>query len=515
MDGEVTFSTNEHIEGISTLSVLKATFNQPVGGDGSSENAGTQSVIGGDGHARTSMNSPGMRWASVGAAMVATVAAASVNHLLLTKGPFSEQAIPDVVALLVFLLASAPLGCIPEGQTSARIRREFESIAPALIAACLLQACLLWWTGSRGMPIATASCLWFTFVAVGIIAARRCSESLLDHPKIEQRLTRRAAIIGFDQHAARIVECYARQPLCGVHVMGVFADVPGACEGFTPDGSIADLLDISARSRVDAIIIALPPGLGHEREIPGLVWRLRSVAADLFVAPYLMHGPNILLPIQAIGPLSFTVLQRRPLNDLQAIRKFVFDYVLCLALLIPFLVFFLLVVIAIKLDSPGPALFRQPRFGLNNRRFTIFKFRSMYADQADLVAARQTSRGDPRVTRVGKWLRRFSIDEMPQIFNVLRGEMSLVGPRPHAPQTRIEGELLDNVLVDYVMRYRVKPGITGLAQVNGARGQLLSSEDLRRRVRFDLEYIKRWSLALDIKIIALTVLREFVSKNAF
>jgi exopolysaccharide biosynthesis polyprenyl glycosylphosphotransferase len=311
------------------------------------------------------------------------------------------------------------------------------------------------------------------------------------------------------------VECYARQPLCGVHVIGVFADVPGACEGFTPDGSIADLLDISARSRVDAIIIALPPGLGHEREIPGLVWRLRSVAADLFVAPYLMHGPNILLPIQAIGPLSFTVLQRRPLNDLQAIRKFVFDYVLCLALLIPFLVFFLLVVIAIKLDSPGPALFRQPRFGLNNRRFTIFKFRSMYADQADLVAARQTSRGDPRVTRVGKWLRRFSIDEMPQIFNVLRGEMSLVGPRPHAPQTRIEGELLDNVLVDYVMRYRVKPGITGLAQVNGARGQLLSSEDLRRRVRFDLEYIKRWSLALDIKIIALTVLREFVSKNAF
>ncbi len=128
---------------------------------------------------------------------------------------------------------------------------------------------------------------------------------------------------------------------------------------------------------------------------------------------------------------------------------------------------------------------------------------------------RQTSRSDPRVTRVGKWLRRLSIDETPQLLNVLRGEMSLVGPRPHAMQTRVEGELLNDVLSDYIVRFRVKPGITGWAQVNGARGELVTTDDLRRRVAYDLDYIQHWSAWFDIKIMALTVAREIVSNHAF
>jgi len=139
----------------------------------------------------------------------------------------------------------------------------------------------------------------------------------------------------------------------------------------------------------------------------------------------------------------------------------------------------------------------------------------MYANTTDVLSVRQTSRDDPRVTRVGKWLRKLSVDELPQILNVLRGEMSLVGPRPHAPQTRVDGELLNEVISEYVLRYHVKPGITGWAQINGARGELVTGDDLRRRVSLDLEYIQRWSIAFDLKIIMLTAYREIMSKHAY
>jgi len=198
-----------------------------------------------------------------------------------------------------------------------------------------------------------------------------------------------------------------------------------------------------------------------------------------------------------------------------AMGKQVMDYglgTLAILFLSPLL---LVISIAIMLDSPGPVFFRQPRRGLNNSSFMVFKFRSMHAHMADIHADRQTSRDDPRVTRVGKWLRRLSLDELPQLFNVVRGEMSLVGPRPHALNTRVEGELLDAASSEYLLRYSVKPGITGWAQVNGARGELVKREDLRKRIDFDLEYIRNWSLGFDFKIILLTAMREIISKHAF
>jgi lipopolysaccharide/colanic/teichoic acid biosynthesis glycosyltransferase len=183
--------------------------------------------------------------------------------------------------------------------------------------------------------------------------------------------------------------------------------------------------------------------------------------------------------------------------------------VLLLAPLLP------LIAVAIKLDSPGPVFFRQPRRGLNNKTFILFKFRSMYTHLSDIDAIRQTSRDDPRVTPVGKWLRRLSFDELPQLLNVMRGEMSLVGPRPHAPNMRVEGKLLETASSDYLLRYSVKPGITGWAQVHGIRGEIVKPEDLRRRIAYDLEYIRSWSIRLDLKILFLTAKREIFSKNAF
>ena len=136
-------------------------------------------------------------------------------------------------------------------------------------------------------------------------------------------------------------------------------------------------------------------------------------------------------------------------------------------------------------------------------------------DQADLLADHQTKVGDARVTREGRWLRRLSLDELPQLFNVVRGEMSLVGPRPHAPNTRASGQLLNEALAEYVIRHQVKPGITGWAQINGARGQLETIEQLRRRVELDLEYMQRWSLLFDVRILLLTLYKEVISKHAY
>jgi lipopolysaccharide/colanic/teichoic acid biosynthesis glycosyltransferase len=186
--------------------------------------------------------------------------------------------------------------------------------------------------------------------------------------------------------------------------------------------------------------------------------------------------------------------------------------ILCATIFLPLS---LAVAAAIKIESPGPVLFRQPRHGHNNVPFVVFKFRTMYESETDLLADRQTSRDDRRVTRVGKWLRRLSIDELPQLLNVLRGEMSLVGPRPHALHTMVEGELLNDAVGDYMMRYRVKPGITGWAQVNGARGALVTRDDLRRRLVFDLAYIQSWSLLLDLRIMGMTVSREIFSRSAY
>ena len=185
------------------------------------------------------------------------------------------------------------------------------------------------------------------------------------------------------------------------------------------------------------------------------------------------------------------------------------------ALLLPLaLMVMLLIALWIYFDSPGPVLFRQRRTGLGGREFEVLKFRTMHADCVT-ATCRQATRGDPRVTRAGAWLRRFSLDELPQLFNVLRGEMSLVGPRPHAPGTCAGGRPFEHVIAIYPARHRMPPGMTGLAQVRGWRGETETEEKLVYRVRSDLEYIAKWSLWLDIKIIFRTLLVIVLAQNAY
>jgi polysaccharide biosynthesis protein PslA len=175
----------------------------------------------------------------------------------------------------------------------------------------------------------------------------------------------------------------------------------------------------------------------------------------------------------------------------------------------------LLIALALKIESPGPVIFRQMRAGFNGSVFEIWKFRSMYTSQTDQEARRQTSKDDPRVTPVGRFIRATSFDELPQFFNVLQGTMSVVGPRPHALKTSTGGKLLEEVVDKYAFRHRVKPGLTGWAQVNGLRGELDSADKLKRRVTFDLQYIDNWSLGFDLKIVLRTVLKLFYDPSAY
>jgi lipopolysaccharide/colanic/teichoic acid biosynthesis glycosyltransferase len=189
-------------------------------------------------------------------------------------------------------------------------------------------------------------------------------------------------------------------------------------------------------------------------------------------------------------------------RDAKARRiKRLIDLGLALATLIVFALPALLVMLAIRLESPGPILFRQQRIGLRGRTFTTFKFRTMYSHADETGTLRQATRDDPRVTRVGRWLRRYSVDELPQMINILRGEMSIVGPRPHAPGTRAGGHLFEEVVQCYDTRHLVKPGLTGLAQVRGWRGETDTEEKLLHRIDCDFEYIAHWSLRLDLAII--------------
>jgi exopolysaccharide biosynthesis polyprenyl glycosylphosphotransferase len=195
----------------------------------------------------------------------------------------------------------------------------------------------------------------------------------------------------------------------------------------------------------------------------------------------------------------------KPIADWNLVLKWLFDKVVGTILIVALAPFFVAAALAVKLDSRGPVLFRQKRYGFNNELIEVLKFRSMYVDQSDATASRLVTRDDPRVTRVGRFLRRTSLDELPQLFNVVfKGNLSLVGPRPHALQAKAENRLYEQVVDGYFARHRVKPGITGWAQVNGWRGETDTQEKLQRRVEHDLHYIENWSVFLDLYILAAT-----------
>ncbi len=330
------------------------------------------------------------------------------------------------------------------------------------------------------------------------------------------RLIQRVAVVGVNQFSATFLKRLLLQPNAYA-VGGVYDDrqarVPPKLRHIPVRGSVDDLLRHSRHDRFDIVVIALP--LEAMERINTILAQLSSLVVDVFLTTGEAGQRYDGAQFSAIASNPVVSVSERPIKDWQAAKKTCFDYAGASMMLLILLVPLLLVALAIRLDSPGPVLFRQPRTGFDNRTFSIFKFRTMYADMTDLMADRQTTKGDLRITRIGRWLRRLSIDELPQLLNVLQGSMSLVGPRPHAPNTKAADRLFADVVSQYAVRHRVKPGITGWAQVNGWRGETRTEEQLRKRVQFDLDYIQNWSVSLDVRIMWQTLTREIASSTAF
>jgi len=352
-----------------------------------------------------------------------------------------------------------------------------------------------------------------------LIAFRRALFLLVRRWTREGRLDRRTVLVGADANGETLIRSLARQRDSDVRVIGVFDDrgdqrSRASCEGVPKLGTVDELVEFARNTRVDLVIFSLP--ISAEGRILQMLRKLWVLPVDIRLSAHtnkLRFRPR---SYSYIGSVPVLDIFDKPIADWDVVMKWLFDKIVGSLALICAAAIMLMVAIAIKLDSRGPIFFKQIRYGFNNERIEIYKFRSMYADQADATASRLVSKDDPRVTRVGRFIRKTSLDELPQLFNVVFfGNLSLVGPRPHAVHAKAEDRLYDEAVDGYFARHRVKPGITGWAQIHGWRGETDSHEKIQRRVEHDLYYIENWSILLDLYIVAQTPFALIRTENAY
>jgi putative colanic acid biosynthesis UDP-glucose lipid carrier transferase len=298
-----------------------------------------------------------------------------------------------------------------------------------------------------------------------------------------------------------------------ISVMGLFTDTGSAAKSCSCPilGRVDDIATYVRANDVDDVVLALP--WSADEQITAIVSKLRELPVNVYLGADLV-GFRLALrqPPDHFGKLPIVEIMGRPLSGWGIVLKTIEDYALGSILAVLLAPLMLLIAIAVKLDSRGPVFFRQKRYGFVNKTFYIWKFRTMTHNAAGETRTLQATRNDPRVTRVGRYLRRWSLDEIPQIFNVLNGSMSLVGPRPHAID---HNEEYAQKIRGYFARHRVKPGITGWAQVNGLRGETQTVESMKKRVDFDIYYVENWSLLFDLRILLMTGLSLLIGRNAY
>jgi Undecaprenyl-phosphate glucose phosphotransferase len=359
--------------------------------------------------------------------------------------------------------------------------------------------------------LVTQPLAWFLAGGAAILAFRSVvAWRLQDHARAG-RLSTRVALIGANAASLRFIRDAADEPR--LSVIGIYDDratrLPAGVARTWIRGDVDSLVELARQQPVDAVVIALP--LSATARITEIRQRLAGIATDVFLTTDAFTHSGAQFTTLGVSPVLS--VSSRPLKDWPAFKKTLFDRVASALFLLAALPAMALIAIIVKLDSPGPALFRQAREGLNGRPFLMFKFRTMVV-QSSIDESVQATARDKRVTRSGYWLRRFSLDELPQLWNVLRGDMSLVGPRPHLATTRAAGNrLLREIFPHYQARHRMKPGLTGWAQVQGLRGETRTEQEVSDRVAQDLYYIDNWSLGLDLKIILRTLLSEIVSRS--
>lgn len=364
--------------------------------------------------------------------------------------------------------------------------------------------------------------VWLGTYYVGGLLALVVSRKILYYIVLrwtrEGRLTRRTVIVGAGEAGERVIEELRRQKDTGIELIGVFDDRGDRggdeCAGLAKLGTVDDLVEFGRNTRVDLVIFSLP--ITAENRILHMLRKLWVLPLDIRLAAHtnkLQFRPR---SYSYIGKIPVIDVFDRPIADWDVVMKWLFDKIIGTLALIALSPVLIATAIAIKLDSKGPVIFRQKRYGFNNDLIEVYKFRSMYTDMSDATAAKLVTKDDPRVTPVGKFIRKTSIDELPQLFNVVfKGNLSLVGPRPHAVNAKAEARLYADAVDGYFARHRVKPGITGWAQINGWRGETDTHEKIQARVEHDLYYIENWSLLLDLSILVRTPISLLKTENAY
>lgn len=359
---------------------------------------------------------------------------------------------------------------------------------------------------------------WFLVGLVLLVSLRLVMARLIRRWSRNGSMERRAVIVGGGEAAEKLIRAIEQEPYNDIRICGIFDDrdnrrSPPIVAGYPKLGNISELIEFARIARIDMLIVSLP--ITAETRVLSLLKKLWVLPIDIRLSA---HANQLRFRPRAysfIGSVPMLDIFDKPINGWDSVAKRAFDIVFSILGIIVFSPVMLATAIAIKLDSAGPVLFKQKRHGFNNETIEVYKFRSMYVDQCDPTAKNAVTKNDPRVTRVGRFIRKTSIDELPQFFNALKGNLSLVGPRPHALSAQTHNLLYHEIVDGYFARHRVKPGVTGWAQINGWRGEIDSDDKIRTRTEYDLHYIENWSLWFDLKILFLTPVKLLNTGNAY
>jgi len=352
---------------------------------------------------------------------------------------------------------------------------------------------------------------WALVTPLALYAAHRVVPVVLPRLLAAEGFGRVAVIAGAGELGRRLAGQIRETPLLGIRFAGFFDDrgPDRTRNGAAILGTLSELPRYVKTHQIDAIYITLP--MVSQPRIVRLLDELRDTTASIYFAPDIFLYDLIQARMDVVGDMPVVAVCETPFYGLDGLIKRTSDLVLASAILVLILPLMLAIAVGVKLTSPGPVLFKQRRYGVDGREIIIYKFRTMTVlEDADVV--RQATREDRRVTPFGAFLRRNSLDELPQFINVLQGRMSIVGPRPHAVA---HNELYRRLIKGYMIRHKVKPGITGLAQVNGLRGETETLEKMQARIQYDLAYLRNWSLRLDLQIIWKTIFVVLKKENAF
>ena len=445
----------------------------------------------------------------------AVVIVAQVLALRLRHEPWGEQTMTiTVLGLLVFGFA-AEVGGLYRPYRMETIAREIRDTLVSWLPVPLALLAFWFFTKTSTQYSRVAVSVWFVVAPIALCTLRVAARVGLRVLRAQGHNTRRVAILGCTKDAERLAAALDGLPWLGLDLQGIYDD-RSEKRRHTPKhpkctvlGTSNDLVEQCRKGTIDVVYVALP--LRAELRTAGILSALADTTVTVYMVADFLYYSLLRAHWSQVGGIPVVSVHNSPFEGVVGWVKRLEDLAIGSVIVLLTLIPMACISIAIKVSSPGPIFFRQWRYGLCGKKIRILKFRTMTVCE-DGPTVQQATKNDSRVTGIGRFLRRTSLDEFPQFLQVLTGELSLVGPRPHAVA---HNEQYRSIIHGYMLRHMVKPGITGWAQVNGWRGETAELDKMEQRVQHDLEYIRNWNLLLDLKIIFLTIFGAKKGRNAY